>query len=80
MSTNDTTAATGRTPQLRVVVNDEEQYSIWPAGQTPPAGWYDVGVGGTEDECLDWIERNWTDLRPLSLRQAMAADAETTSR
>lgn len=75
-----TTESTGRTPQLRVVVNDEEQYSIWPAEQTLPAGWYDVGVAGSEDECLDWIEQNWTDLRPLSLRQAMAADAGTTPR
>ncbi len=60
------------TARVRVVVNHEEQYSIWPAERQPPAGWEPVGPEGTEDECLDWIERTWTDLRPLSLRRAMA--------
>ncbi|KOV78044.1 MbtH family NRPS accessory protein [Nocardia sp. NRRL S-836] len=57
---------------MSVVVNHEEQYSIWPADREPPSGWRTVGVTGSEDECLDWIEREWTDLRPLSLRRAMA--------
>ncbi|MFJ2031592.1 MbtH family protein [Streptosporangium sp. NPDC087985] len=52
-----------------VVRNDEEQYSIWPAGRTLPAGWHDVGFSGARQECLDHIETVWTDMRPLSLRQ-----------
>jgi MbtH protein len=52
-----------------VVVNDEEQYSIWPAGRTLPAGWRSVGVEGAKSECLDHISQVWTDLRPLSVRQ-----------
>ena len=54
--------------RMRVVVNHEEQYSIWPADRAVPAGWSDVGVEGTTDECLDHIERVWTDMRPLSAR------------
>ncbi|MCP2168581.1 MbtH family protein [Goodfellowiella coeruleoviolacea] len=70
----ETTAENTGGPLTRVVVNHEEQYSIWPADREPPAGWTPVGVTGTEDECLDWIERTWTDLRPLSLRRAMAGN------
>jgi MbtH protein len=55
-----------------VVVNDEEQYSIWFAERELPAGWREVGVAGTKSECLAHIERVWTDMRPLSLRQRMA--------
>jgi MbtH protein len=51
-----------------VVRNEEEQYSIWPADRAPPAGWTAQGVAGTKAECLDHIERTWTDLRPRSLR------------
>lgn len=58
----------------RVVVNHEEQYSIWPAHKTIPPGWRDVEKTGTKDECLDHIEQVWTDMRPLSLRQRMAAE------
>lgn len=54
--------------QYCVVRNDEEQYSIWPADRAPPAGWTAQGAAGTKAECLDHIERTWTDLRPLSLR------------
>jgi MbtH protein len=57
-----------------VVVNDEEQYSIWPADRTQPDGWHLVGVTGQKQQCLDHIEQVWTDMRPLSLRRAMAAD------
>ncbi|MGW2651059.1 MbtH family protein [Streptomyces sp. NPDC001393] len=59
----------------RVVVNLEEQYSIWPSGRDLPEGWTEVGVQGSKDDCLDHIERVWTDLRPLSLRRALASDA-----
>ena len=65
-------------PDSQVVVNHEEQYSVWPADREPPAGWTPVGVRGPESVCLDWIEENWTDLRPLSLRQAMAAGRAAT--
>jgi MbtH protein len=58
----------------RVVVNHEEQYSIWPAQKQIPPGWSDVNKTGTKDECLDHIERVWTDMRPLSLRKRMAAE------
>ena len=54
-----------------VVVNDEEQYSIWPAGREIPAGWRAVGKSGTKDECLAYVEEVWTDMRPLSLRRQM---------
>jgi MbtH protein len=55
-----------------VVVNDEEQYSIWPADRAAPAGWRSIGVTGTRAECLAHIKAIWVDLRPASLRRAMA--------
>ena len=55
----------------KVVINFEEQYSIWPAGREIPAGWHDVGRQGTKQECLTYIEEVWTDMRPLSVRQHM---------
>jgi len=58
----------------RVVVNHEEQYSIWPAHKPIPPGWRDVEKMGTKDECLDHIEVVWTDMRPLSLRKRMEAE------
>ncbi|HKS98461.1 MAG TPA: MbtH family NRPS accessory protein [Rugosimonospora sp.] len=57
-----------------VVVNDEEQYSIWPADREPPAGWRGEGTAGTRQECADHIDRVWTDMRPLSLRRAHAEE------
>jgi len=54
-----------------VVVNHEEQYSIWLVGRDAPAGWREVGRSGTKKECLDYIEEVWTDMRPLSLRKRM---------
>jgi len=55
-----------------VVVNHEEQYSIWPKWkQELPLGWKSVGKEGSKAECLAYIEGVWTDMRPLSLRQAM---------
>jgi MbtH protein len=60
--------------QFRVVVNDEEQYSIWPADREPPAGWDAMGRTGTKAECLAYIDQTWTDMRPRSLREQMAAD------
>jgi MbtH protein len=57
----------------QVVINDEEQYSVWPAERALPAGWRAAGTTGTRDTCLAWIDDNWTDMRPRSLREAMAA-------
>jgi MbtH protein len=57
----------------RVVVNDEEQYSIWPDYRPVPAGWREAGKNGPKAECLAYIKEVWTDMRPLSLRKAMAA-------
>ena len=55
----------------KVVVNHEEQYSIWPAYREPPLGWREVGKEGPKDECLAYIGEVWTDMRPLSLRKKM---------
>ena len=55
----------------KVVVNHEEQYSIWPADRENPLGWQDVGKSGLKDECLAYIKEVWTDMRPLSLRKKM---------
>ena len=55
----------------KVVVNHEEQYSIWPADREIPAGWREAGKTGTKDECLAHIQEVWTDMRPLSLRKKM---------
>lgn len=54
-----------------VVVNHEEQYSIWPAHREIPAGWSDAGKTGLKDECLAYVREVWTDMRPLSLRRRM---------
>ncbi len=58
--------------RCKVVVNDEEQYSIWFAERAIPPGWREAGKEGTKEECLAYIEEVWTDMRPLSLRKAMA--------
>jgi MbtH protein len=60
------------TRTYKVVVNHEEQYSIWPADRENALGWKDVGKSGTKEECLDYIGEVWTDMRPLSLRKKMA--------
>lgn len=59
---------------FRVVVNEEEQYSIWAVDLDLPAGWRQVGDARPKDACLDHIEELWTDMRPLSLRRDMDAD------
>jgi MbtH protein len=56
-----------------VVMNAEEQYSIWPDGRPVPSGWHALDVRGTKPECLEFIDGAWTDMRPLSLRRQMAA-------
>jgi len=57
----------------KVVVNHEEQYSIWPADRDNPAGWRDAGRSGSKAECLAHVKEVWTDMRPLSLRKQMDA-------
>ncbi len=52
-----------------VVRNEEEQYSLWPAGRPLPLGWADCGVTGGKEQCLEYIREAWTDLRPKSLRE-----------
>ena len=56
----------------KVVVNHEEQYSIWLADKENPFGWQDIGKSGLKQECLDHINKVWTDMKPLSLRKKMA--------
>lgn len=58
-----------------VVVNDEEQYSIWPGGRAVPAGWTAVGVEGSREECLAHIAQVWTDITPRSVRAALGGMA-----
>lgn len=55
----------------KVVLNHEEQYSIWPADRENALGWKDEGTTGTKEECLTHIKEIWTDMRPLSLRKKM---------
>lgn len=55
----------------KVVINHEEQYSIWPGDRENPAGWNDAGKSGRKAECLEYIREVWTDMRPLSLRKQM---------
>lgn len=54
-----------------VLINHENQHSLWPAWREVPAGWSAVGPKGKRKECLDWIETHWTDMRPKSLIEAM---------
>lgn len=67
--TEDTTVYT-------VVLNHEEQYSIWPADREVPLGWREAGKKGLKPECLAYIKEVWTDMRPLSLRKQMDEDAK----
>lgn len=62
----------------KVVMNHEEQYSIWPATRENAPGWRDAGPSGSKAECLAYIERVWTDMRPLSLRRQMDEAAPRT--
>ena len=78
------------TREYQVLVNSEEQYSLWLAGQAIPNGWRQVGPKGQKQVCLDYVKEVWTDMRPLSVRKAMekyqaeqaarkAAEAETAA-
>jgi MbtH protein len=63
------------TTVYKVVVNHEEQYSIWPADRENALGWTDAGKTGPKQECLEYVKEVWTDDRPLSLRKQMAASS-----
>jgi MbtH protein len=63
---------TDPTVPYRVVINDEEQYSIWPAGREVPAGWRVVREAAPKADCLAYIEEVWTDMRPSSMRRRAA--------
>lgn len=56
---------------FQVLVNDEGQYSLWPAEKEVPAGWHPDGTSGTRQECMDHVDEVWTDMRPRSLREQM---------
>ncbi len=56
---------------LKVIINGEGQYSIWPAKKETPAGWKETGFSGSKTECSEYVDREWTDMRPLSLQVAM---------
>ena len=64
----------------KVVVNHEEQYSIWPTDRDNALGWKDAGKTGAKEECLAWIKEVWTDMRPLSLRKRMEEAARLEPR
>ena len=53
---------------FKVIVNEEEQYSIWQADRETPPGWRDAGKTGSKDECLAYLDEVWTDMRPRSMR------------
>jgi uncharacterized protein YbdZ (MbtH family) len=59
-----------------VLVNDEEQHSLWPAFTAVPVGWHSVCGEANRASCLDYIEEHWTDMRPKSLREAMAGGTD----
>ena len=63
------------TTTYKVVLNHEEQYSIWPDYKELPPGWRAAGKTGKKRECLEYIDQVWTDMRPLSLRRHMEAEA-----
>jgi uncharacterized protein YbdZ (MbtH family) len=59
----------------RVLINEEKQYSLWPASLEVPSGWSVAADDATRKECLDYIDRHWTDMRPRGLREAMEREA-----
>ncbi|MER0239560.1 MbtH family NRPS accessory protein [Fulvimarina sp. MAC8] len=65
--------------EYRVVISNEERYSIWPTYKEIPFGWRDGAFSGTRQACLDHIDEVWTDMRPLSLRRAMDGTTETSA-
>ncbi len=66
--------------EFRVLVNDMGQYSLWPAFREVPPGWRVTGPSGSRRTCLDWIEANWTDVRPRSLSGVVGERADKPSK
>jgi MbtH protein len=64
----------------KVVLNHEEQYSIWPEDREPPLGWKNAGKTGPKAECLAYIKEVWTEMRPLSLRKKLEEATRKSSR
>ncbi|MFI6350925.1 MbtH family protein [Streptomyces sp. NPDC050560] len=60
---------------MKVLVNDEEQYSLWPSYLDVPAGWKETGTEGTREKCLEYVNEVWVDMRPRSLREQMERTA-----
>ena len=54
--------------EFQILMNDEEQHSLWPSAQKIPEGWHQVGPVGPKQTCLDWINEHWPDIAPLSIR------------
>lgn len=77
MSTNPFDDEDGR---FYVLVNDEDQHSLWPTFSEVPAGWRVVFGEESRAACLEYVEKNWTDMRPKSLREAMEADQAAAGR
>ena len=76
MSINEhTNQENNENTNYHVVVNHEEQYSIWPTYLPLPLGWLETGKSGLKEECLAYVKEVWTDMRPLSLRKKMAVAA-----
>ncbi|GLF99151.1 MbtH family protein [Streptomyces yaizuensis] len=76
MSGNPFDDADGR---FHVLVNDEEQHSLWPTFAAVPEGWRVVLDDGSRAACLAYVEEHWTDMRPRSLREAMAGDGRAAA-
>jgi MbtH protein len=63
-----------------VLINDEEQHSLWPDGREVPNGWREVGVRGSKSDCLAYVEKVWKDITPLSVRQQLAKSGYAAAR
>jgi MbtH protein len=63
--------------RYKVIVNNEDQYVVWPTDRQNPRGWQDTGKEGTKAECLAYVDEVWTDLRPFSLRQPSVGENDT---
>ncbi|MFJ6569598.1 MbtH family protein [Streptomyces sp. NPDC091292] len=61
--------------QMKVLVNDEDQYSLWPSYLAVPDGWSETGTTGSKEECLAYVKEVWVDMRPRSLRRQMEQSA-----
>jgi MbtH protein len=77
MTTNKRHEAEEEAVCYKVLVNHEDQYSIWPLTSTTPLGWSETSKSGSRTECLNYIEEVWTDMRPLSLRKAMSSSSSS---